>query len=229
MYLNKTALLLDMNSTFMFGEDNFGCSVNFSDYYHKIGGRLSANDINEIIRYVYAYLDVRYPDMQYRECFPSIESVITENFEYDFSKQELQHIISTFANHEIGSISPEYVNILHKLSTRFKLAVVIDIWAPKTTWVNLFSELGINKLFVASSYSSDHAMVKPSPNPFNLVVEQLGVSKEQCLMIGDSIRRDLGGAEAADIDCVLVGGAEHPNAVGCYKNLLEFSHRVFNT
>lgn len=95
--------------------------------------------------------------------------------------------------------------------------------------MNLFNEPGINKLFVASSYSSDHGMVKPSPNPFNLVVEQLGVSKEQCLMIGDSIRRVLGGEEAADIDCVLVGGAEHPNAVGCYKNLLEFSHRVFNT
>ena len=30
MYSNKSALLLDMNSTFMFGEDNFGIDEDFS-------------------------------------------------------------------------------------------------------------------------------------------------------------------------------------------------------
>ena len=215
MYSNKTTLLLDMNSTFMFGEDNFGESENFSEYYHNIGGELSGEEINEVIRYVYNYLDRRYPDEKYRECFPSIETVITDNSEYHFSSLALQKIIHTFAYHEMGSIPSEYVDILHKLNARYTLSVVIDIWAPKISWLSLFDDLGISQLFVASSFSSDHGMVKPSPSSFNMVVEKLGVNKENCLMVGDSIRRDLGGAEAAGIDCVLVGGAEHPNAVGC--------------
>lgn len=44
-------------------------------------------------------------------------------------------------------------------------------------------------------------------------------------MVGDSVRRDLGGAKAAGIDCVLVGGAEHPDARGCYENLIDFCHK----
>jgi len=228
MYSNKTTLLLDMNSTFMFGEDNFGPSEKFSEYYHDIGGKLSVNTINEVIRYVYHYLDIRYPDVKFRECFPSLETVITENPEYDFSTQEIKKIIRTFAYHEMGAISTEYVDVLHKLNSRFTLSVVIDIWAPKKTWLNLFNDLNINQLFMASSFSSDHGMVKPSPSPFNMVIENLGVTKEHSLMIGDSIRRDLGGAEAAGIDCVLVGGAEHPNALACYNNLIESSYDVLN-
>ena len=65
-------------------------------------------------------------------------------------------------------------------------------------------------------------MVKPSPSPFELVVSQLDLPKEECLVVGDSVRRDLGGATAAGIDCVLVGGATDPGAAACYPGLLEF-------
>ncbi len=226
MYSNKSALLLDMNSTFMFGEDNFGTSEDFSKHYHKIGGTLSKNEINKHIRSVYAYLDERYPDERYRHNFPTVEEAINKVVEKKLSGEEVLKIIETFAHHEIGYIPTEYVEALHKLSESYILAVVIDIWAPKITWLILFEEVGIDKLFTASSFSSDHGMVKPSPKPFELVLKQLGIKKEKCLVIGDSIRRDLGGASAAGIDCVLVGTAKHKNALNCYKNLLELSHEL---
>ncbi len=223
MYSNKSVLLLDMNSTFMFGEDNFGSSEDFSKYYHKIGGILSTEEINRIIRAVYSYLDERYPDENFRHTFPTIEVVLKTIVNQEFPEEEVSKVVNTFAQHEIGCIPSEYIEVLHTLSKNFKLAVVIDIWAPKITWVRLFEKLGINELFSASSFSSDHGMVKPSPKPFELVIEQLDVNKDQSLVIGDSIRRDLGGAQAAGIDCVLVGGSQHSNAVGCYENLLKFS------
>lgn len=37
MFNGKQALLLNMNSTFMFGEDRFGDSENFSMHYAKLG------------------------------------------------------------------------------------------------------------------------------------------------------------------------------------------------
>ena len=226
MYSQKFVLLLDMNSTFMFGEDNFGESENFSKHYREIGGILSKEEINRIIREIYSYLDKRYPDENFRHSFPTIESALKAISNQELSKEEVSKIVQTFAHHEIGHIPTEYIEVLHTLSKKFKLAVVIDIWAPKIRWIQLFDKLGITELFSASSFSSDHGMVKPSPKPFELVLEQLGVSKDQCLVIGDSIRRDLGGAQAAGIDCVLVGGAQHPGAIGCYENLLAFSAKL---
>jgi len=226
VYLNKSTLLLDMNSTFMFGEDNFGVSDNFSNYYHRIGGTLSEKEVNKIIRSVYAYLDKRYPDERYRNNFPSLEEAIHIAINHNLSDEEMSKIVDTFSHHEIGSVPIEYVEVLHKLSKKYQLAVVIDIWSPKTMWLKLFEKIGIKELFSASSFSSDHGMVKPSPKPFEFVINQLGVNKDKCLIIGDSVRRDLGGALAVGVDCVLVGGARHENALGCYENLLELSYEL---
>ena len=81
----------------------------------------------------------------------------------------------------------------------------------------------------AMSFSSDHGMVKPSPRPFKRVLEQLNVPNSKAIMIGDSPRRDLGGAKEAGIDCILVGGVEHPEALAHFSNLLEFFTRINST
>ncbi len=228
MFNEKKALLLDMNSTFMFGEDRFGESEDFSQYYLRIGGNLPKNQINKIIRSAYEYLDSRYPDEQYRHCFPSVENVIKNTTKNELTQEELSKIVDTFAFHELGHVPEAYAMTLKKLQQHFILAVVIDIWSPKAAWLKAFELSGIGHLFAAASFSSDHGMVKPSPKPFQLVLNQLGISNIDALVIGDSPRRDLGGASAAGIDCVLVGGAEHPQAAGSYKNLIEFCHTFFS-
>ena len=228
MYSNKTSLLLDMNSTFMFGEDNFGDSEDYSRYFHKIGGTLSKEEVNLIIKSAYAYLEERYPIGNFRHSFPTVEEAINSTTGKRLSNEEITKLVRTFAHHEIGHIPAEYIDALHQLSERYTLAVVIDIWSPKATWLSLFESEGIDKIFSALSFSSDHGMVKPSPKPFELVINQLGVDKKECLMIGDSIRRDLGGAIAAGIDCVLVGGARHRDALGCYETLLDLSYDLYS-
>ena len=218
-----------MNSTFMFGEDRFEPSEDFSKHYQEIGGSLEKGTVNKIIRSVYDYLSILYPDEKYRHRFPSLKEAIEYSCKENIPEEDIEKIIKTFSFHEIGYIPKEYIEVLHQLSEVFQLAVVIDIWSPKLEWVSLFKKVGINKLFLASSFSSDHGMVKPSPKPFELVVEELGVKKEQCLVLGDSERRDLGGAMAAGIDCVLVGGAKNLKAIECYENLLEFASTIENT
>jgi HAD superfamily hydrolase (TIGR01549 family) len=222
----KKALLLDMNSTFMFGEDRFGENEDFSIYYKKIGGALKKKELNHIIMSAYEYLDIRYPDEKYRHNFPSLKTAIEKSLVVEITEEEIEKIIDTFAFHELGQIPQEFVAALHKLKERFILAVVIDIWSPKKPWIEAFEKAGISKLFSASSFSSDHGMVKPSHKPFELVVGHLNLRKEECLVVGDSERRDLGGAMAAGIDCVLVGGASSLNAAGCYSNLLAFTNEI---
>ena len=209
-----------MNGTFMFGEDRFDSSEDFSVHYQIIGGKLPKQEVNQIIRSAYNYLGHKYPDETYRHNFPSVRNAIDTVVKQDIPEKEIHNLIDTFAFHELGHIPEPYIDALYKLSERFLLSVVIDIWSPKKLWLETFDNLEINKLFLVSSFSSDHGMVKPSPEPFELVVNQLNVPKEQCLIIGDSPRRDLGGALAADIDCILVGGATDNRALGAFPNLL---------
>ena len=225
-YQNKEVILLDMNSTFMFEEDRFGEQEDFSIYYKSIGGQLSSADINKTIRQVFEYLSAIYPQEEYRNCFPTLQEAIDACTCNEFNVQDVEKIIETFAFYEHGEISTSYVQCLKALNKRFVMALVVDIWAPKQKWINTFKNLGIWELFSAHSFSSDHGMVKPSPKPFEMVVNDLGVSKEACLVIGDSVRRDLGGAEAAGLDCVLVGGGMSEKAVETFSTLLDFQNLV---
>ena len=220
MLAGKKALLLDMNSTFMFGEDRFGATEDFSIYYAERGGSLPAAELNKIIRDVYAYLDIRYPDERYRHCFPSLAAAL-QVVARDLPPDDAGKIIETFAFHELGHIPPEYICALQQLHARFTLAAVVDIWSPKDAWLAYFERVGIAHLFSATSFSSDHGMVKPSARPFELVLHQLGLTRNEAVVIGDSVRRDLGGAKNAGIDCILVGGAEHEDALASCSTLLE--------
>ncbi len=221
MFAEKKALLLDMNGTFMFGEDRFGESEDYSVYYSEIGGTLSSDKINGVIHAVYGSLASKYPDADYRECFPTLKCAIHEVIDENLENDEIDKIINTFAFHELGHIPAEYTSALQKLSQRFMLAAVADIWSPKPVWIKEFEQAGILDLFSTMSFSSDHGMVKPSPKPFNQILNGLALSNSEAVVIGDSVRRDLGGANRAGIDCVLVGGAKHPKALKCFDSLLE--------
>ena len=73
----------------------------------------------------------------------------------------------------------------------------------------------------ATSFSSDCGMVKPSPHPFLKVLGEMQVNPQDAVMIGDSVRRDLGGATAAGMSCILVGGARHPSALESAASLID--------
>jgi HAD superfamily hydrolase (TIGR01549 family) len=226
VFNSKKAILLDMNGTFMFGEDRFGGNEDYSEYYHGVGGLLEKRIINNLIGKVYAYLEVRYPDQQYRHNFPSVKEAISEVDNSELSDLEIDRIIRTFSYHEHGHIPQAYIDTLIDLNKRYILAAVTDIWAPKDMWEKTFRDRGIDKLFKSISFSSDHRMVKPSAKPFENIVQAIGCNKQDCLVIGDSVARDLEGAAAAGIDCVLVGGAYDKRAIACYPSLLEFKEAI---
>lgn len=206
----------------MFGEDRFAADEDFSLHYHQLGGQLSSSEINHLIRAVYDYLGQLYPDPRYHECFPSIASAIRSVTANALADDHIDHIVATLAFHELGHIPAAYVAALKRLSQRFTLAAVVDIWAPKGAWLAYFAQVGVGDLFAAYSFSSDHGIVKPSPKPFEMVLKQLATPASAALMIGDSVRRDFAGAQAVGVDCVLVGGASHPKALACFENLLAF-------
>lgn len=210
----------------MFGQDRFGVSEDFSLHYSAHGGQLTRSTINRLVRNIYEYLSEKYPDELYRHDFPSVEQALASVSDETYEDEETQRIVDTFAYHEFGEVPLAYVEALGTLSQRFVLGAVIDIWSPKAAWLDTFERSGIGSLFDAISFSSDHGMVKPSPKPFDLVLGQLNITNLEAIVVGDSSRRDLGGAKNAGIDCILVGGAVHRDALEHFSNLVELSEQI---
>ena len=221
-----STILLDMNDTFMFGADRFGVDKDYSIIYHQLGGSIESSRVNQLIQAAYDYLHLRYPDPEYREIFPSLRSAFTNVMGQDrLSEQDLDLLVETFAHHELGVVPPEYAVAIDRLAQRFRLGLVIDIWAPKTIWIETLNRCGVLPICEAGSFSSDYGIVKPSPRPFLDVLAQMQVKPQDAVVIGDSVRRDLGGATAAGIDCILVGGAQHLSAIGSVSSLIDIIDR----
>lgn len=217
-----SAILLDLNDTFMFGADRFSSNEDYSVVYRQFGGTLEPSRVNQLIQTAYDYLDVRYPDPQYYEAFPSLrEAFISVKGCDPLSERDLELLVETFALHELGIVPPEYATAIHQLSRRFRLGLVIDIWAPKTRWIETLNQCGVLSVCESASFSSDYGIVKPSPHPFLKALEEMQINPQEAVMIGDSVRRDLGGAVAAGIDCILVGGAKHSSALASVASLID--------
>lgn len=216
-----------MNQTFMFGADRFGSTEDYSIVYRQLGGTMEPSRMNQLIRSAYDYLDVRYPDPQYRESFPSLrEAFASVTVSDPLSEGDLELLVETFAHHELGTVPLEYAAAINQLSKHFRLGLVIDIWAPKNLWVETLDQCGVLSVCESASFSSDCRMVKPSPLPFLRVLEEMQVNRQEAVMVGDSVRRDLGGAAAAGINCILVGGVKYPSALGSVDNLIELVELV---
>lgn len=220
--LNKfSVLLLDMNDTFMFGTDRFGADQDYSIVYRRLGGKLQPNIVNQLIQSAYDYLDERYPDFIYQDSFPSVrDAFLTTSKEIIPTDQELDILIETFGHHELGHVPVSYSETLQRLAKRFRLGLVADIWAPPTLWIDELSHSGVLNLFEVTIFSSNSGIVKPSARPFIQALERMQADVQDALVIGDSVRRDLGGAVAAKLPCLLVGGATHPSAYGALPNIL---------
>lgn len=81
----------------------------------------------------------------------------------------------------------------------FRLAIITN--KPAAFIQPILSGLGISGLFEILIGGDTLSERKPHPAPLNYALEQLQVTAEQCLMIGDS-KNDILAAKAANIDSV---------------------------
>jgi putative hydrolase of the HAD superfamily len=197
------ALLFDMNSTFMFGEDRFGDEEDFYQTYLSTGGeRLSSAEVTRFIRACYDGMSGDFENPARYDDFPSL----VEGFRL-YSRapeEELPFLERTFALHELGSVPELSAAILRRLSKTHRLALVANIWAPKAPWLEEFKRAGIEDVFHHAVFSSDFRSIKPSPVLYQRALQGVGVEPGEALFVGDSLRYDMEGAKRVGITTVWV-------------------------
>lgn len=221
------AILLDMNSTFMFGEDRFAEAEDFYATYRQVGGKvLSATAVEAALRACYSGMLRDYEDPHKYDDFPSLPEGLLQYGGID--KRHVDHLSAVFARHEIGTVPPRHAAVLRHWSRTHHLGVVSNIWAEKTPWLREFERMGIRDIWHSMVFSSDSRSIKPSLALFDQALQTLAVPADKVLFIGDSLRVDMAPAKALGMDTLWLNEAKqaHPLADYVAHSLLEIESLV---
>ncbi|MEM9664749.1 MAG: HAD family hydrolase [Bacteroidota bacterium] len=212
-----------MNSTFMFGEDRFGPEQDYAATYQALGGRLPAERVQALIGACYEHLYAQYLSPAHHERFRTLrEAWRALPSTHDLPNVELERLEQTFAAHELGHVPAVYAAALQRLAVTHRLGLVADIWAPKEPWLAELRRAGVLEVFETTVFSSDIGCVKPSPRGFLTAIQRMQATPDECVVIGDSARRDVAGARAAGLTAIWVGkGDPPPGAAHTVRDLLE--------
>jgi len=197
-------ILLDMVRTFMFAADRFSAAEDFAATYRRIGGRaLTADLVQRIISSVFATMlaDSRDPvcSAQFAPVLSYLEALPPSR---NLSKSELELLEQVFALHEIGVIPDSHREVLHRLRHTHRLGVVSDIWSKSDRYLQEFDRAGVRQLFEVIVFSSDHGCLKPSPYLFSKALATVAGDQSKIVFVGDSLRRDIAGAQAVGLATV---------------------------
>jgi HAD superfamily hydrolase (TIGR01549 family) len=199
-------LLLDVGHTFMFYGYRFFNTEDFAATYRSFGGKLLTDEIvNQIIYTASRKIKADGKNPAYYECLPSVISYLEKHPQASsLPVNELNLLEQVFACHEVGVISPKYVEVLHQLRKTHRLGIVSNIWSKKELFLKEFDKVGICNLFDIIIFSSDYGWIKPSTKLFNKAIDFFDIEREKIVYIGDHIMRDVGGAKTAGLSTVWI-------------------------
>ena len=215
-------ILLDMNSTFMFGEDRFQAHEDFYSTYRQLGGeRMQQAAVDAAIRSCYAGMSRDYEDPALVDDFPSLAEGLRKYAMLEEVDVALLERVS--AHHELGQVPPAYGDGLVRLSRSHQLGAVSNIWARKAAWLAEFDRAGIGDIWKTLVFSSDSRSIKPSLRLFRSALSVFEGALSDILFVGDNLRVDIEPAKACGLAAVWItaDADAHPLADRVVASLLE--------
>jgi putative hydrolase of the HAD superfamily/5'-nucleotidase len=207
-------VLLDLNSTFMFGEDRFGPGQDYHATYVAEGGRaLAPAAVRAAVDACHAHLAARYTDPAHLDDFPSVRETLellpsTRAHAAD-ERARLERVI---ARHELGRVPEAYAAALRRLGRTHRLGLVSNIWSRKEPWLAELARAGVSDLFTTMVFSSDTRSIKPSTRLFEAALAAFEMPRRAVVVVGDSLAADVAPARAAGLASVWINrsGARVP-------------------
>jgi FMN phosphatase YigB (HAD superfamily) len=218
-------VLLDMNSTFMFGEDRFGEDQDFFATYQSVGGTvLDQAKVTKLIRSTFESMAADYENPSMYDAFPQVREVMCY-YAPELSERELSILDHVFGLHELGTVSGEYAEFLQTLAKTHRLGLVANIWCKKTLWLEELQKANVLHLFESTIFSSDYTCMKPSLQMYEMALKPFDIDKSEVIFMGDSLRCDIEGAKRAGLSTVWINPARnsHPAADFVVSDLLELA------
>ena len=109
----------------------------------------------------------------------------------------LEMIHDTFKKHYISTFDPCTEETLKKLAKRYKLALLSNTMSDQPR--KMLEETGMDGLFEVIICSRDLGIRKPNPDIFKHVLDEMSVSPEETVHVGDNVEADMEGASDSGI------------------------------
>lgn len=111
-------------------------------------------------------------------------------------------VFEAFSRPEVWTLYPETIDVLRQLKAQgLELGIISNF---DTRLFGLLRGLGLEGLFETVTISSLAQSAKPALKIFRHALEEHAVDPEEGLHVGDSVREDVEGAEAAGLTGVLI-------------------------
>jgi putative hydrolase of the HAD superfamily/5'-nucleotidase len=208
-----TALLLDMNRTFMFESDRFGPDEDYYATYRAVGGyALEPERLLHFMQLGFEALMQAYHSPESWEDFPSVIETFRDHAQAP--EEELPVLERVFAAHEIGRVvPPAHQAFLHSVAQPHHLGIVSNICARPSPWVDFLREADLLSLFKTIVFSSEGRTIKPSHALFHRALADLPPGAT-VLFAGDSLDRDIIPAKTLGMDTAWIAppGSAHSAA-----------------
>lgn len=101
--------------------------------------------------------------------------------------------------------------VLERLSKRYRLGVVSNFYGNLD---GILRAEGLRPLFAVVADSGVVGVIKPEPAIFLHACRGVGAEPSECVMVGDSVKRDMAGAASLGMKKALVSSAAQPPAAG---------------
>jgi putative hydrolase of the HAD superfamily len=101
--------------------------------------------------------------------------------------------------------------VLERLAKRYRLGIVSNFYGNLD---GILSAEGLRPLFDVVADSGVLGVTKPEAGIFLHAATACGASPEDCVMVGDSIKRDVNGAAGVGMKIALISAAAKPPKVG---------------
>jgi putative hydrolase of the HAD superfamily len=107
---------------------------------------------------------------------------------------------------------PNVIPTLNKLRKKYKLAILSD--APKIqAWIRL-AAMGIQDKFDIVVTFDETKSKKPSLKPFTYLIKKIRLKPQECVMVGDSLKRDIAPAKSLGFKTVFAKYGEDKEKTG---------------
>lgn len=197
-------IIFDVDQTLLNTEKD--CYDAYTDYFKSKG----ITNYKEYTLKLYEIID-RYDEEKRDYSKEDLVEYLNIHFDINFTKEDFNSIFKTYQSH--GTLLNDSIkDTLENLSKNYEL-VTLSKWYVEDQEKRL-EKAGILKYF-KKVYGIENAGLKPEKKAFITACGDYEI--EECLMVGDSMKSDIGGARQIGMKAVLID----PTMKNKYKNKIK--------
>lgn len=205
-------IIFDIDNTLIKWEDS---------YYEKLGKvfeRLQMSytqtDITNVVNAIAEYEE--------RECYfrkQAMFHILEEKLQKKLPSNFVEVMLDYFATCVPARLPQETIDTLEYLSRKYEL-VTLSNWFEETQQIRL-EKVGIKKYF-KEIYTCESIKIKPNRESYQVAAGKY--KAEECLMIGDSIKNDIEGAQKCNMQVLYYNPKKLPTNYPCIQTMSELKN-----